>query len=712
MQGVLADLADRSGLERWVLARRDEGVCAVLAGVGPDPVLADVLAPDGRTLPWAATFCAARAERGAPAVATDVRAVPTYAEVAARIAPGVRAVVSVPVLAPDGAWRGELCGLGTQDVPQDLEDLLPVVRTQASLLGAVLSLELHRVRAERLAERATALQHADPLTGLGARRAWDAAVVAEEERAALLGTPAGLVVVDVVGLARLNAHEGHAAGDAALRRTVAVLLEAVAVADGPAGHGALVARLGGDEFGVLAPEVDAAGLDALVARVRQGMAAAGVAVSLGRARREPPGCLVEAWQRADAALEAERARADRGVRPPGRAARPTPAVPPDGLLPGPLPASADVDALLDLVAAQLGLDVAYVNERREDHFRIRNVGGRLREELHPGDLTSLDDSYCHLMLEGALDGAVTDASQDPRVAGLPSTSALGIGAWVGTPLRTSDGRVYGTLCAYSTTPEPRLDERDAGVLRVVGGIVMNLVEQQDRADQEKREVLERIDGLRLADGPRIAFQPVVALADGSVVGHEALSRFPAGTPDWWFAEARRAGVETELDLLAVRAAVAHLPRVPGFLSVNVSAATAGLPALARLVADAEPGRLVVELTEHTPVEDYDALRATLRPLRERGVRIAVDDVGAGFASMRHVLELLPDMLKLDISLVRNIATDPARQALATSMLAFAEATGVLVVAEGIETADELERLRSMGVALGQGFHLGRPAPLP
>jgi EAL domain-containing protein (putative c-di-GMP-specific phosphodiesterase class I) len=123
------------------------------------------------------------------------------------------------------------------------------------------------------------------------------------------------------------------------------------------------------------------------------------------------------------------------------------------------------------------------------------------------------------------------------------------------------------------------------------------------------------------------------------------------------------------------------------------------------------GRVVIEITEHAQVDDYDALRDALAPLRERGAQLAIDDVGAGFANLRHILRLAPDLVKLDLSLTHEIARDPAREALASSLVGFAEGVGALIVAEGISSDEDLALLRSLGVDYGQGYHLARPSAL-
>jgi EAL domain-containing protein (putative c-di-GMP-specific phosphodiesterase class I) len=122
-------------------------------------------------------------------------------------------------------------------------------------------------------------------------------------------------------------------------------------------------------------------------------------------------------------------------------------------------------------------------------------------------------------------------------------------------------------------------------------------------------------------------------------------------------------------------------------------------------------RLVLELTEHEQVEDYEALNAALLPARRRGLRLAVDDAGAGYASMRHWLLLKPDLLKLDLSLVRDVDSDAAKRALCLAIITFAHTTGMQVVAEGIETRRELATIRALGADYAQGYLLQRPAPL-
>jgi EAL domain-containing protein (putative c-di-GMP-specific phosphodiesterase class I) len=255
----------------------------------------------------------------------------------------------------------------------------------------------------------------------------------------------------------------------------------------------------------------------------------------------------------------------------------------------------------------------------------------------------------------------------------------------------------------STPPWSEHDERRVSLL--ANCIVSEL-------DDER---CEPVDAAALTADLEMVFQPVFTLDSGDVVAFEALARFPAHpgrTTEEWFAAPTDADECVELELAAVRAAVERLDELPEgvLLSLNVSAAavmTGRFAELAAPVAD----RLIIELTEHEPVDDYRPVAAALSRLRQQGARLAIDDVGAGYASFRHILQLAPDIVKLDLSLTREIESDFSRRALTTALVRFAEVIGSTLAAEGIESAGELAMLRELGVEQGQGFYLGYPLPL-
>ena len=211
---------------------------------------------------------------------------------------------------------------------------------------------------------------------------------------------------------------------------------------------------------------------------------------------------------------------------------------------------------------------------------------------------------------------------------------------------------------------------------------------------------------------RPVFQPIVDVATGEHAGYEALTRFSSGTaPDLVFADARAAGLEAELELATLAAAISAAAALPqgAWLSLNVSpnlvTADEGLGELLR--RSNRP--VVLEVTEHVAVPDYAALRAAIGRLRPE-VRVAVDDAGSGVANFSHIVELRPAFVKLDIGLVRGIDTDLTRQALMVGLLHFASESASQTIAEGVETEEELATLRRLGVPLVQGYLVGRPAP--
>jgi EAL domain-containing protein (putative c-di-GMP-specific phosphodiesterase class I) len=230
-----------------------------------------------------------------------------------------------------------------------------------------------------------------------------------------------------------------------------------------------------------------------------------------------------------------------------------------------------------------------------------------------------------------------------------------------------------------------------------------------------RETVEAV----LADPSLIrpVFQPIVDLRRSAVQGYEMLARLandPAGTPLQWLAAAERHGLGNALEASLVAAGIharEHLPRGT-YLSINISPG-ALVSADVRAVLDAAPGgldQIVVEVTEQKPVENYDELATVLDRARQAGARVAVDDAGAGYASLQHVLKLRPEYVKLDRGLIADADADPAKLALIEAVGLFAGRLDAALVAEGIERRAEQETLAGLAVPLGQGYLFGRPGP--
>jgi EAL domain-containing protein (putative c-di-GMP-specific phosphodiesterase class I)/DNA-binding NarL/FixJ family response regulator len=256
-------------------------------------------------------------------------------------------------------------------------------------------------------------------------------------------------------------------------------------------------------------------------------------------------------------------------------------------------------------------------------------------------------------------------------------------------------------------------------VEVTGGVIeelAGLLHARRRSEERSQRREERIRRVLDDDLLHTVYQPICTLA-GSTVGAEALARFrgpPSRGPLRWFAEADEVGLLRELELAAVRVALTALPDLPEhiFLSVNVSPSTLATAGFLRLIAGSDSARVVVEITEHARINDYDSLGEALDAVRAFGVRVAIDDAGAGFASLRHILRLEPEFIKLDRTLIDGIEADRSRQALAAGLISFAEKIDATIVAEGIERPAEVEALSDLGVRYGQGYFFARPAPLP
>jgi len=402
------------------------------------------------------------------------------------------------------------------------------------------------------------------------------------------------------------------------------------------------------------------------------------------------------------------------------------------------------DRTLDLIEPAVGVMVGVA-----EHGGITYVAGAGNQVTLLGTHVGLDSSLSGVAI---MSGAVQhspDTELDPRVD-LEACRRHSVRSLVCVPLQRGDETI-GVMAVNAPTPDAFSPEHVARLTRLAGFISVAIASAID-LDQVRAELVElegagesisadalaaaelyvahvldpdvadRLERAQLVqqilDDPTlltIVFQPVVDLQTGVILGVEALSRFaptPYRAPDLWFADAHRCGLGEALELLAIELALARLPELGGMaLGVNVGPSVVRTPAFLSTLADVPLHRVILELTEHDLVDDYPALIAALHPLRRNGLRVAIDDTGAGYSSLAHILKVAPDFIKLDFELTSGIDIDPVRRALAASLVAFAAETGAEIIAEGVETEDELEVLRRLNVRFGQGFQLGRPSTL-
>jgi EAL domain-containing protein (putative c-di-GMP-specific phosphodiesterase class I) len=316
--------------------------------------------------------------------------------------------------------------------------------------------------------------------------------------------------------------------------------------------------------------------------------------------------------------------------------------------------------------------------------------------------------------EPALNGRDGKETAGQRTAGQPAGAGFDpTGAEAFAPMRWED-RVVGVVAMGAADRDHirRLPER-LSTLSEFGVVSAALLGPMLNAHWRMAALRSQLEDVITTRSFWPVFQSIVRLTDRQPVGYEALTRFADGTrPDERFAQANAAGMSVRFETACLHAQLEAATWLPSdvWVSLNVSPAlaTAVVPLVSAVeLADRE---VVIEITEHVEIGDYQSLGNALDLVRGR-VRLAVDDAGAGYAGLRHILELRPQFVKLDLSLVRNVDTDPARQAMVAGMAHFAHDSGCELIAEGIETEGELAQLVRLGVAYGQGYLFGKPSPI-
>jgi EAL domain-containing protein (putative c-di-GMP-specific phosphodiesterase class I) len=380
-------------------------------------------------------------------------------------------------------------------------------------------------------------------------------------------------------------------------------------------------------------------------------------------------------------------------------------------------ADGGVNRTLQLIRSHLGMDVAFVSEFVGGRRVFREVVAPGNEDIiQVGDSNPLEEGYCQRVVDGRLPELIPDTNLIAAAMAMPVTAALPVGAHLSVPIRLRDGRVYGTFCCFSFAPDRSLNERDLQMMRAFAELAAYDIDRDLETVRLRDEKLLRVKSVLEQGQLSTVYQPIYRMDGLSIVGLECLTRFsalPHRTPDVWFSEASEVDLGTQLELAAIQVALAALPSLQDdvFVAVNVSPAAILSGEVAEVLKNVPAQRIVLEVTEHAQIADYDALLESLKPLRLRGLRLAVDDAGAGYASLRHILNLQPDLIKLDIGLTRSIDIDPARRALAAALLGFARETNSQIIAEGVETASEFKALRALGIDNAQGYFLARPMPI-
>ena len=374
---------------------------------------------------------------------------------------------------------------------------------------------------------------------------------------------------------------------------------------------------------------------------------------------------------------------------------------------------------LSAIRTHLGMDVAFISEFVDGRRYFRAVDASAPSPpIQVGQSDPLEASFCQRVVDGRLPELMTDARLNAEAQTLPVTQQLPVGAHLSVPVRLRCGRIFGTLCCFSTDADPSLGHRDLALMRVLSDMLADQIDTDLQDQRANNAVRSRLALAMDARHMRSVYQPIWNLDTHRLLGFEALTRFdcdPQRPPDQWFHEAAATGHGTVLEIRAIETALQALAHIPDdlYIAINASPLTVISPALSAVLAQHPLHRIVLEITEHDAVDAtlYNTIAAVMQPLRRGGLRVAVDDAGAGYACFKHILHLSPDIIKLDVSITRDIDSDFSRQALAAALVRFSESIRCSLVAEGVETIAELATLRQLGVQLAQGYALARPMPL-
>ncbi len=396
------------------------------------------------------------------------------------------------------------------------------------------------------------------------------------------------------------------------------------------------------------------------------------------------------------------------------------------------PASSYADAvhrLLTVARTSLRMSVAWVSEFVGTDQVLRFVDAEPGTDAPAeGSSMPLSGTYCARVLDGSFPRVIPDVRRAAAAALLDTAPDVDIGAYVGVPLLGPTGTAVGMLCAVDPMACARLEARDLAALELLAQVLHDLQQRAvsaEEAVQERRLLRTTMTEVLSGAGRHPVLQPIVDLTTGRVFAAEGLTCFTAASPAQpgeatlrspaqWFDDASRLDLREDLDVATAEAVLDLLATVPADVAVTINLAPDTLltERLVDLLAGRELHRIVVEMTEHAPVTDYDALRAALQPYRDRGLRLAVDDAGAGYASLRHVLSVSPDLVKVDMALTRGADEDVARRTLLSALASFADGVGCRLIAEGVETPGELAAVAGCGISLVQGYALAPPSADP
>jgi EAL domain-containing protein (putative c-di-GMP-specific phosphodiesterase class I) len=380
-----------------------------------------------------------------------------------------------------------------------------------------------------------------------------------------------------------------------------------------------------------------------------------------------------------------------------------------------------VTDLLDVLRQHLGMDVAALAIWLDRQLVVQLFAGDGRSfGLIPGVAIRNGGELYRDVRDGRIPTVSGNVHGRAQAQHSSALAELDVGAYAMTTLTDSRDEPYGLLFSLTHDACPTLQERHQQFVQLLASFLRDSLLDLREMWQTRSQIWSAISNVIDAGGPDMAFQPIVRLDTGDVGAVEALARFSertggrTRTTEEWFRDARLVGLSKELDLAAISRATDAIPDLPSGmkLAVNASPSTvaAGLHEFVEGLAHRD--QIIIEITEQ---ENYTAGQETVlavNHLRDLGVRIAIDDAGTGYSGLEKLVQLRPDVIKIDQVLTRGVHHDPARRALTAGLVALAGEIGGTVIAEGIETRAECDAMLKSGVRYGQGYYLGVPGPTP
>jgi len=381
-----------------------------------------------------------------------------------------------------------------------------------------------------------------------------------------------------------------------------------------------------------------------------------------------------------------------------------------------------IQQILNSIRHHMNMEVAFIARFVDDERLI---------EFTAADETTADqiikshgssprnETYCQKIVGGEIPNIIPDTSKNSVTRSLPVTKNLNIGAYIGVPIFIDGSQLYGTLCCYNRSPNESLKDSHGDFLNMMADFIGQIFKKRLGSAVRENETREQVESVLAEQRVSIVYQEINSSNESGPRHFEALARFnttPYFPPNVWLDKAELVGLSENVESLIIKQILNELSSLKErvgecCVSINATPPLIASGALVGLLVDASPQDLIVEVTEHSEIEDYTLFAEALTPLIQRGFKIAIDDVGAGFSSLRHILELNASIIKLDMSLISNIDQDKKKQSLVAALIAFGQMSAVQIIAEGVETEAEYSQLRQLGIEYFQGFYFSRPSAL-